>query len=271
MLGLAGYPPLSGLPLKDKAKGFLSRVIRRKRTFAWNGQPIYQVGTTQDTYRFLAQSLNELMKKERMQISAGQWPLALQRLLPESWTVRTWATLKLDLTQDLDTLWKNFKPAARNKIIKSENAGIYVRQIQSLEELSSYYGFVEKCAGRYNKILYGFEDFSTMWKHFREWGVFETFVAYFEEKPIAGLSVWGTKQEIGELGSFQSEESYQNKWGGGDLIKWKVIQWAHHAGIGSFDLAGVNPAPATQKEIGIRKFKEKWAGSEFQYLILSTQ
>ncbi len=198
--------------------------------------------------------------------ASGRWPG--RKPCPRSWRTRRWATLKLDLRPGPEALREGFKPAARKAIARAERDGITVRRIESLEELERYYRFAEDCSRRYGKRLYGFRDFSTIWELIRPVGVFETFAAEHRGETIAGLSVWGCGKSIGELGSFQSERSFREKLYGPDLVKWELIRWACAAGLESYDLAGINPQPASEKESGIRRFKEKWGGAWEEYLLV---
>ncbi len=146
---------------------------------------------------------------------------------------------------------------------------ISVRKIETLDELRAYYDFVEECSKRYGKKVYGFDDFGTMWKYLRGAGTFETFVAEHDGKMIAGLSVWGSNGKLCEIGSFQSQDAYERKLFGPDLLKWTIMQWACEQDHVSFDLGGVNPEPVDEKELNIRRFKEKWGGEYSEYLIVS--
>jgi lipid II:glycine glycyltransferase (peptidoglycan interpeptide bridge formation enzyme) len=56
---------------------------------------------------------------------------------------------------------------------------------------------------------------------------------------------------------------------GPDLLKWSIMQWACEQGNVSFDLGGVNPEPVDEKELNIRRFKEKWSGAYSEYLLVS--
>jgi hypothetical protein len=46
-----------------------------------------------------------------------------------------------------------------------------------------------------------------------------------------------------------------------DLLHWEAMRRHRDAGDEVFDLAGMSPDPATGKEEGIRRFKEKWGGA----------
>jgi hypothetical protein len=239
----------------------------------WYGQPVLSAALPAcdegKALESLARTLNELRHTLRLGISAGQWPLDQAAALPQGWAMRTWGTFRVDLRPGADVLFEKFKQSARKGIRRAVRDNIVVRKINTLDQLREYYIFVEECSKRYGKHVYGFDDFGTMWKYLRTVGIFETFVAEHDGKMIAGLSVWGSNGKFCEIGSFQSQDAYERKLFGPDLLKWTIIQWACEQGHISFDLGGVNPKPVDEKELNIRRFKEKWGGEYSEHLIVS--
>ena len=240
--------------------------------YLWHGGPVVLSGDPKTIILTLLSEVERLAKAERVVRIEPSELTILNGLFPlDNWSPKMWATYRVDLQLDKETLWRNLKNSARKAIRRAERDGVTVREISSLEELRDYYDFTEECAKRLGKRMYGFEDIATMWKHFRTNAIYETFVAYHGEQKIAGLSIWGFNGIISELGSFQSAEAYEKKLYGQDLIKWEVIRWGHQQGFRWFDLAGVNPNPQTPKERGIRQFKEKWGGKYVEYPIVSKE
>lgn len=214
----------------------------------------------------MAEAIDHFTAGNRLALGGGVWPLEFASMAPPGWCLRPWATLVVDTASDRDVIEARLKRSARKAIRKAERDGLSVRRIESLRQLQEYYRFAAQCARRYRKRMYGFRDFESMWQDIRPSGVFETFVAEKDGEMLAGLSIWGFASSAGELGSFQSERSYQEKLYGPDLVKWHAICWAHGAGLRRFDLAGVNPSPTSRKEAQIRQFKEKWGGEYIEYL-----
>lgn len=247
--------------------------LRPSSSLIWYGQPVLSealpVGDERNVLVSLARALDVLRRTLRLRISAGQWPLDQAAALPPDWTMRTWGTFRVDLRSGTGILFEKFKQSARKGIRRAVRDNIVVRRIETLDELREYYVFVEECSERYGKKVHGFDDFGTMWKYLRGYGTFETFVAEHDGKMIAGLSVWGSNGNLCEIGSFQSQDAFERKLFGPDLLKWTIMQWACEQGHVSFDLGGVNPKPVDEKELNIRRFKEKWGGEYSEYLIVS--
>ena len=269
LLGLAGYYRPVGHGARALVRRFLDSVPFRPLDFRWYGEPIHLAGASADAYSFLASYLESFLKTKRFKLHSGEWPIDQAGSLPSAWNVRTWATLKIDLSKPLDSVFATFRSSARKELRKARDAGVSVRRVESIDELREYYDCASRWSRRYGKMLYGFEDFASLWRRLRGWGVYESFVAYHAGAPIAGLSICGDRRAVVETGSFQSEESYLMKLGGPDMLKWEAIQWTHSQGIPVFDLAGVSPRPIAAKEIGIRRFKEKWSSAEHLYCIVS--
>jgi hypothetical protein len=260
---------------REYAKNIL-RLIRRiaykfsifRRPVSWFGQPIRFVDTDTTDYSQLGKKLQDYFDANHLMLGRGEWPIEQSAALPDKWIPKQWATYKINLQQNLDEIFQTFRSSAKKEIRKARTRGVTLRQVENLEELEEYYDFAKDCAKRYKKNLMGFDDFRTMWVYLRRGGHFETFVARYEGKIIAGLSVWADKYNSIEIGSFQSEDCYRLKLGGADAVKWAAIQWAKSAGLKQFDLAGVNPSPSDPKEAGIRSFKEKWSSDLHKYLII---
>lgn len=248
-----------------------AKLFAIKRQFIWYGQPIFFQEQDESSYKFLAESLSKLLIQQKLVLDYGEWPMQQQSCLSNFWSTKVWATLKLDLNSDLENIFSSFKSSARKEINKAERNNVVVKRISNLDELRDYYSFACICSKRYQKNMYGFKDYESMWTYLREWGYFETFAAYENGRLSAGLSIWGDKYSMIEIGSFQSEDSFNNKFGSSDAIKWNVIKWGKSAGLKTYDLAGVNPNPNNEKEIGIKRFKQKWTTNELQYLVLSSK
>lgn len=223
-----------------------------------------------EAHSFLLPEIDRFCRMNQIPaVAPSEIPISPGVSIPADWERGHWATFLVDLQQSEDALWRKLKKTARKAIRDAQKNGIVVRQISSLEDLRAYHDFARKCALRYRKRLHDFVDFETMWRHFRSNAIFETFVAEKDGVRLAGLSVWGYHGIISELGSFQSEQSFNEKLYGSDLIKWEVLRWGSRQGYRVFDLAGVNPEPQSPKERGIRQFKEKWGGRYQPYWIVS--
>jgi hypothetical protein len=269
--GLIRYATVNLPPrvrIRTALKQLLYRLARRS-DLCWYGEPVEFVDDIGGSeYTQLITTVDDFRVANRLRLSQGNWPQKWRGVLPPKFSLYEWATLVIDLRRSEEEILKSLKASARKEISKAAQRGVEIRQVETISELHNYYRFAADCAHRYGKDMFGFEDFETMWRHLRRWGYFETFVAYLAGEMIAGLSVWGDRTMVGELGSFQSQRAYDDKLGGSDAVKWAAIRWARQTGVNFFDLAGINPSPMDEKEITIRRFKEKWSGTERRFVIL---
>lgn len=245
------------------------QLVSRERAFRWFDQPVlYDANVGLDAYIALLDTMESFCKSSGLAVSSSPLPASIMNSLPAGWLRSEWATIVVDLRKNEEDLWRDLKKTARKAVRRARDDGIRVRKIESLDELRSYSEFASRCAARYGKKVY-LVDFELSWDQLKPHAIYETFVAEMDSEPIAGLSVWGYNGIISEFGSFQSELSYSQKLYGADLIKWEVILWAAKQGCRYYDLAGVSPHPKTEKEAGIRQFKEKWGGEYRPYALVS--
>lgn len=260
-----------GSALSPRIKTAVRRALKMKTCAVfWWGQAVRVGPADQSAYRELAAAIDRIARKASAVLAFGQWPETARETLPVSWKGTEWGTLKIDLNPTVDEIRAGFKPAARKAIKRGETEGITVTRLVETGELRAYYDFAKDCAQRYGTGDLLYAAFENPWRHLRPGAIFETFVAKHQDKPIAGLSVWGLDDQVMELGSYQSEDCFRLKLPGPDAIKWELIKWAREAGVRQYDLAGVNPNPLTKKEAGIRQFKEKWGGSPAGYLMVQS-
>ncbi len=267
LVGFTGWPEGGWRPQLRYA---LRLLTRGRRGFWWYGQPVVWGDPEPALVQHFVTSLKSYLEDHRLHFQSGQWSVRNEELLPSDWARHRWATLKIDLEPSLDELKRNLKPAARKEIRKSEERGVTVERLTDPAAIQAYGRFAVECARARDNQSVEASHFLSAWQFLRSSPFFyETFVARHNGEPIAGLSVWGDQRTVMEMGSFQSQRGFDEKLGGPDLIKWRIIEWAQAASIRYFDLAGISPAPTSPKEENIRRFKEKWGGTYSEYLILS--
>jgi len=66
----------------------------------------------------------------------------------------------------------------------------------------------------------------------------------------------------------RSKIDFEEKLYAQDLIKWKIIEWGVKNKMKYYNLVGFNPNPISQKEIGVKRYKEKWGGKTVYFWII---
>ena len=166
-------------------------------------------------------------------------------------------TLTIDLTQDLDIIWKNFdKKSCQYGIKRAVREGIEIRLNQDFEQF-----FELNRSFRTNKGLpVGSEKIETM----KKYGTL--FTALFEREIIGGQLYLADKDNIRWLlGASKRLEVKKEKeviiGFGNRLMIWEAIKYAKDKGLREFDFGGfyTGKAEDSQKE-GINVFKKSFGG-----------
>jgi len=92
----------------------------------------------------------------------------------------------IDLTKDLDDLWKDLKRGCRKRIKASIRNRVHVENVETLQDLKSLYQIYLTTAKRRLFIPYPFSFFRTMWIRLKPKRLAQFFLAWHEGKPIAG-------------------------------------------------------------------------------------
>lgn len=187
--------------------------------------------------------------------------------------VSKWATFLINfkgLTSD--DIWNKFDNSVRKNVKKCDELDVVVKRIND-EEIDKYYLPIlaehRKRMGFEMPFVYPQQQ---LWSKFKNEGVIsETFVAFRNEVPISGLGVLATGGKIKEFAVAQSEVVFTDKIPAQDLIKWEIVKWGIEQKEDSYDLSGVSPNPTDDKEKGIRKFKEKFAGDYYEYMVVNSK
>lgn len=247
------------------------RILRKARpSFSWSFGPVVanestaasaSCGLVEGALGLIGQS-----RRGRLGFTLPVYDASLVRLQKEAlqtafgfkWTTR--ATLLVDLRPDCDVLWQGLKRSARKAVKSAQRNGIEVRRLETIDELQRFHRFAVDCRSGLGLRTYSFENIAAAWRNLRPAGGIEVFSASLGGELIAGLGIWSFNGILNEFMSVQSKRCNSEKLCGGDAIKWEVIKWGHDSGARTYDLQGVAVDPASPKEAGIRRFKEKWGG-----------
>jgi len=179
---------------------------------------------------------------------------------------KRWATYLVDLKQDEEKLWYYIKHSARKSLNQVMKMNLMVKKAENYEEYIEKfllpYNQMEKEFGRAEIPLWYVEkledsDLKDKYYHY--------FYAEMDGNIAGVLGMYVYNGYAGEIMSSTSQYAYDNKIYAQDLLHWEMFKFAKKLGCHTFDLAGVNPNPQTDKERGIKQFKEKWGGEYREY------
>ena len=172
-----------------------------------------------------------------------------------------WATSLVDLTQDEEALWRGLAQAARKCVNKCRREGVVVERLADFDSFQGrFYQPYAEAQAAYGLPVNPIAVFQTMFEEDAEDRYAYLIAAGSEGQTLAGLGMYHFNGTATEIASLQSPRARELKLPAQDLVHWETLLAAKAVGCETFDLAGFNPEPASPKEAGIRRFKEKWGG-----------
>ncbi|MDQ7032929.1 MAG: peptidoglycan bridge formation glycyltransferase FemA/FemB family protein [Desulfonauticus sp.] len=170
-------------------------------------------------------------------------------------------TIIIDLTQNLDTIWKNIEQRTRRYIKRAEKEGIEIRLNENFKEFNElYYRFVSQK---------GFESFGEDLNIMRRYGTILN--AYKDNELIAGLLTIEDHIHIrilvGASKRFEGDKKMSNlvSWANRALI-WEAMRLGKEKGCKVFDLGGYyTGGDKNDPRYNINLFKLKFGGNIVTY------
>lgn len=185
------------------------------------------------------------------------------KVYAEGFTCVQELTLVIDLTQDLDTIWRNIKRGSyKNSINKAEREGVEIKISQKYEEFYRIHKSFEQKKGIASPFGMGAANLETM----KRYGTL--FVADYNGEIISGhlcledeanLKVWlgGSKRlEVDREKALLIGRANR-------LLHWEEIKYAKRKGIREFDWGGLwseEEADKDERKKGINFFKLGFGG-----------
>lgn len=173
-----------------------------------------------------------------------------------------WLTSVVDLAQDEDTLRRNLKQAARKGIRKSLEAGLSVKLCETQDD------FFDTFCKAYYEDADGADESSIASRNRAFWQAdsgrsYRFFVVEDASGNVhAALGTYSYNGVVTEVMSGRTAFGKSSNLPAQDLLHWEAMLYHKRNGDRHFNLAGYSPDPASEKELGIRRFKEKWGGRE---------
>lgn len=255
----------------EKKGMIMTHVLRsvprlKKSVYRWSYGPVILDSTLTDE---ICNTFSEFLISKNAVMSGSEHPLLGGSLscFRKPFEMRPWATFMIDLTQDLDEVWKKLdKHSARKNIERSQKRGVHIKEIND----SNLFQYSEMLAATKRKV--GIElhesDVRILWDNLRKIG-FTGFIAYVNEIPIGGIIVSFFNKYVNEWGIARTEKDTNEKLYAQDLLKWQVIEWGIHNKFKYYDLTGVNPNFKDDKEEQIFRYKKKFGGNLIKYNLIA--
>lgn len=161
----------------------------------------------------------------------------------------------VDLTKNVDELWKEVYSRRRSQINKSERLGVSIKIFNEPDIVDKSYEILLDVYKRAKLPLAGKEFFTAAYKFLGEKEYLKFFGAFFEGKLVGVMYLLCYNQKTYEwyIGSFFDYMRMHPN----DLIIWEIFNWSKKNAYTIFDFGG---AGSPDKEYGVREYKKKFGG-----------
>lgn len=170
-------------------------------------------------------------------------------------------TVRVNIRNSKDTLFKNLEYRTRYAIRKAEKKGVSVETSNEVESLMPFYHILQKTSEQRGFRIYPYSFYCRL----TELGIGRVFLAKFNQNFISAAFVLTYSNKCwylsgGLLREYQSGSPNQ-------MLQWEIIKWAKANRYINYDLQGVPCGAEKEKSgYGIYLFK-KGFGGEFVKLI----
>jgi lipid II:glycine glycyltransferase (peptidoglycan interpeptide bridge formation enzyme) len=174
-----------------------------------------------------------------------------------------WATILNDLSGTRDGLLSRLASSAREKVRKGERLGIQIREDTGVEDFLENFNSIYQASGiktpiPERRLRAGYDAGSA--------DCYRYLLASDQDGvplAVAGIAMFG--RIALRVSSAITPAARERRIPAQDVVTWQSMLLAKKLGADIYDFAGVNPAPQSEKEIGILEFKRKWGGYRVDY------
>ena len=173
--------------------------------------------------------------------------------------VRPAMTSIVDLTGNIDEIWKKVEKSRQRRIKKAKNYEIEVKELSIWDQWKESYDLQSLHASKKGYPLYYTDN---MWRmvfgKYSSTGKRVTFGAYVDDKMIGtiGLTIIKGRATMDVLSDITTGEVNNVS----SLLMWRAIEYSKNIHCKSFNLSGL---PASNSELrGLRIFKQSFGGAE---------
>jgi lipid II:glycine glycyltransferase (peptidoglycan interpeptide bridge formation enzyme) len=161
--------------------------------------------------------------------------------VPSAMAVAPTATVLVDLTRDLDELFRGFGKSARRHVRRGLREGVVVRE-GTVDDLGAFHALVVATAERNGFTPYAREYFETMWRAFHTDGHLRLFLAEYQHEVVsAHLVVPFGEHLLSKVVAWSGSHArvYPN-----EVLEWHLMEWAKAHGFRAYDFEGVDRTTA---------------------------
>lgn len=263
-LMISTYPRFEKKDLKRKVLGKLPGI--KKMVYRWvYGPVVFKPEYKNDICR----ALEQFLVSKNVRVSGSEHPFLRNQLscLQSPFEIKPWGTFLIDLSLDLDTLWKKMdKHSARKNIERAKERGVVVKKMER-SDLKEHHKMLRETKRKVGEEV-ELSTIEKLWDNLEPIGI-TGFLARKNEEPISSLIISNFNGYLNEWGVARTKIDYEEKLYSQDLIKWEIIRWGVENKLEYYDLSGVNPHSENKKEQGIFRYKKKFGGELYSYNLVN--
>ena len=178
-----------------------------------------------------------------------------RRFLPECPASMQCYTHYIPLQEDECAMFARFAHSNRRAIRKAMEGGLRVEVSRGIEALRSFYAIHCRTRRRHGLPPQPFSFFSQIHRHILSRDEGRVFLAFVEEKPVAGAMFLESGRTA--LYKFAASDAAHQSLRPNNLLLWRAIQWYARFGFDRIDLGRTSMGNP-----GLRRFKQSWGATE---------
>lgn len=179
------------------------------------------------------------------------------------------STVILDLSKDIDEIMTNLPQKSRYAINRAKRDGIITKLVEANDNnLQIMADLISQTMANKSITIRSADYYKKFWKTFTDSNLGALFLAYDNDRPIAGafVLVYGDKATYKDGGSTKDKTIY----GASHALQWHIIEWLKSKDIKSYDLCGTPPAMEIENKdhphYGIGLFKTSFNKKVTDYI-----
>lgn len=237
----------------------------------WNQGPIIHDEDNRNLIlNTILSSIDKIACKKKINLIKGS-SSSLDNPLPNNnfeqlgYSCKPWITYVTDINRNIDQVYSSLHNKTRYDIRKGEEAELTFEIIKDRNALDEYTELKLHDEKNKNKIIERNKIFrDKRWELSIKNGWEKVYFVRLNEKVVSGMANFLFNNNVIQ---HTIANSQNRKLNAGSFLTWNVIKSSIENSFVSYDMGGANPSPSSPKEEGIKHFKSKWNGQEYQYVL----
>ena len=175
--------------------------------------------------------------------------------------------MQLDLEgRSLDAVMASFHEKWRYNIRLAGRKGVVIKEDCGRDDIATFYTILRETTERDGFIVRSQKYFEDMWDCLAPSGFAKVALAYYEDKPIAGVFNYKFGDKACYL--YGASSNTNRNVMAPHLLQWRMIEWAKNSGCKWYDFRGVSPKKGDGDEHleGLNRFKSGFSPRFVEYI-----